>query len=738
MPEGFRELDEEIMRDMTNRIFRFGNVEIDVQNLRVTVASEIRPLEPKSFRLLLFLVENPGRALTKEEIMGEVWPDAFVSDNSLARAITQIRRVLDDDSKAPRYVETIPTVGYRFIGEITERPEAPTVAGEDVVLAPIQRSNSISESRSIKLPLGVAACLLLAAAVVWWFVAGSGSSVPYPLHVTRVSKLTSYPGDEREPAISPDGSYVAFSWSGTQNDNYDIYVVQSAGQPPLRLTTDPAPDSYPAWSPDGRQIAFIRRNREMANLIVVPSLGGPERTIHQFYRIGTDLDETQQPVLSWSQDGKGIIFSGQSRAGEKYQLFLLSVDAGAVRPISAPETTVAGDSSPAISGDGRFLAFARYLAPRNGRILVQSLGAGMVPQGQPIEVPNNRLAVHSPAWLEDGKQLLFADYTQIFQWDRKKGTIPIYAVSGVLGGMSLGPSRRDNTRQVVVAGERGYSNIWSIPLNAEGTRSTGPPQEFLRSTAGDEEPDFSPDGRRVAFVSSRGGAGEVWVADADGSNPRQVTHLGAYLLGYPKWSPDGTRVAFHARLPYVAEVYVVDVDRGAPQQITHADPGLALTSWSNNGRFLYASTLMGGISVTHRFAVQGGPVERLWEGSLACESVDGKYILYWRANTPGIFRRSSAGDLAKNPEEPLIPDFWPNNHLGGYAPVADGVYYVSGDAKGKPSPFRFFDYATHKSIDVAPPAPGLARGFAVSPDRRRILFAARSPIGGDLLSLELK
>jgi Tol biopolymer transport system component/DNA-binding winged helix-turn-helix (wHTH) protein len=727
------------MMDMKNRSFRFDDVEIDVQNLRVTVASEIRPLEPKSFRLLLFLVENPGRVLTKEVIMGVVWPDAFVSDNSLARAVAQIRKALDDDSKAPKYIETVPSVGYRFVAEIKEKPTQPgNVSEGSEISAGSLKSPGTPTHRPLKLPIVLGVCLALAVAIgVRWLVAG-GSSAPYPLHVTRVSKLTSYPGDEREPAISPDGSHVAFSWSGPGDDNYDIYVVQAGGQPPLRLTTDPAPDSYPAWSPDGRQIAFIRRNRDMADLIVVPPLGGPERAIHQFSRIGTDLDFTQHPVLSWSQDGKSIVFSGQSRAGEKYQLFLFSVDTGTVRTISSPEASVAGDSSPALSADGRFLAFARYLAPRNGRILVQALGAGIVPQGQPQEVPNSGLGVHSPAWLEDGKQLLFLDYTQIFQWEQEKGTVPIYAASGRLEGMSLGPRRRDNTRQVVVASGREDSDIWSISLNAGGTRSTGPPQDVIRSTESDAHPDFSPDGRHVTFASGRSGAEEVWVSDADGSNPRQLTHLSAHVLSYPQWSPDGTSIAFHARVPDVAEVYVVGVNRGAPQQITHADPGLALATWSNDGRFLYASTLVGGIGFTHRFAAKGGMIERLWEGALAKESVDGKYILYWKTNKPGIFRRSLTGDLTKNPEELLIPDFWPNNQLGGYAPFADGIYYVSGDAKGRAGPFRFFDYASRRSTDVAPPARGLTRGFAVSPDRRRILFAASSQIGGDLLSVELR
>src|SRR5271165_1960312 len=116
------------MMDMEGRSFLFGDVEIDVQNLRVTVNSEVRPLEPKSFRLLVFLVENPGRVLTKEEIMGVVWPDAFVSDNSLARAVTQIRRALDDDPKAPKYIETVPSVGYRFVGECTTGLNPPSVS----------------------------------------------------------------------------------------------------------------------------------------------------------------------------------------------------------------------------------------------------------------------------------------------------------------------------------------------------------------------------------------------------------------------------------------------------------------------------------------------------------------------------------------------------------------------------------------------------------------------------------
>jgi DNA-binding winged helix-turn-helix (wHTH) protein len=270
--EGFLKVDEEIMMGVRGQCYRFDDVQVDVQNLRVTVGEEIRPLEPKSFRLLVFLLENPGRALSKDEIMAAVWPDAFVSDNSLARAIAQIRKALDDDPKAPRYVETVPTVGYRFVGECEEQdavaPKGNAAAAE-----------SRSRPRRWWLLWGGVGCGLLAGIGFYVAAIERKTTDAYPLRVASVAKLTSYPGDEREPAVSPDGSAVAFSWSGAAGNNYDIYVVKPGGKAPLRLTTDAAADTFPVWSPDGGQIAFVRRKGEFAEIVMVPAGGGPERVL---------------------------------------------------------------------------------------------------------------------------------------------------------------------------------------------------------------------------------------------------------------------------------------------------------------------------------------------------------------------------------------------------------------------------------------------------------------------------
>ena len=115
------------MTELPRDVYRFGDVSLDVSNLRLTVNGEVRALEPKSFRVLRFLVENRQRVVSKDEILSAVWEGTAVSDNALTRSIAQIRKALDDDPRQPRYIETVQTVGYRFLAEMVDAPAATIV-----------------------------------------------------------------------------------------------------------------------------------------------------------------------------------------------------------------------------------------------------------------------------------------------------------------------------------------------------------------------------------------------------------------------------------------------------------------------------------------------------------------------------------------------------------------------------------------------------------------------------------
>src|SRR6201998_4135525 len=96
-------------------IFRFADVELDESNFSVTKADKVLPLEPKVFKVLQFMLHNPGRVVTKDELLDAVWSDTSVSESSLTRSVAVLRRLLGDDIHEPRYIATVPTVGYRFL-----------------------------------------------------------------------------------------------------------------------------------------------------------------------------------------------------------------------------------------------------------------------------------------------------------------------------------------------------------------------------------------------------------------------------------------------------------------------------------------------------------------------------------------------------------------------------------------------------------------------------------------------
>ena len=99
-------------------VYRFDGITLDTAAMRLLRGQQELSLEPKSFRLLQFLIENRDRVVGKEEIFRVVWLETAVTDNALTRAIAQIRKALEDDPKHPRYIDTIPTVGYRFIAPL--------------------------------------------------------------------------------------------------------------------------------------------------------------------------------------------------------------------------------------------------------------------------------------------------------------------------------------------------------------------------------------------------------------------------------------------------------------------------------------------------------------------------------------------------------------------------------------------------------------------------------------------
>ncbi len=258
---------------------------------------------------------------------------------------------------------------------------------------------SAKPSRVTWLAGALAAALGIAALIAFW--PGVGREPERTAPVYQETPLTSYPGSERAPTFSPDGSQVAFAWNGPNEDNFDIYVQVVGSANPVRITSDPAEDYNPSWSPDGRLIAFVRVVEGRRALYVVPPLGGQERRILD---AGSAYRLYGRPA--WFPDGKSLAVSVSPDLGKTAGIMQVPVEAGApevlVSPIRGTSRGFDGDFYPAFSPDGKSLAWRR----RGDRpaLLTKKLGeaASLEVAAVGFDYP-----VRGVVWSSDGGKLLF-------------------------------------------------------------------------------------------------------------------------------------------------------------------------------------------------------------------------------------------------------------------------------------------------------------------------------------------
>jgi len=375
-----------------------------------------------------------------------------------------------------------------------------------------------------------AGTLLVMAAAAWFFLRSASKPLP-PMHSVP---LTTYTGRQGHPSFSPDGSQVAFEWTGEKGDHSDIYVRLVEGGTPLRLTTNPEPAGSPAWSPDGRQIAFLRAGGAYS----VSPLGGPERKL-------TDALVTS---LAWMPDSQSLLVSSARSAGELHSISELSLRTGEMRPVTSPPPQANpgdGDYAPAVSPDGRTLAFLRRVRA-DADVYVQPLAGG------PARRRTQRSQQLTGVVWASNREVLFCSLaaTSGSMWRLVgDGISEPQAVLGALDGArdpaimhpANGPAR------LAYARTAGDANIWRMEIAPDahgGVRTVAQPASIIASTRVDISPQFSPDGKRIVFASNRDGYLELWVAASDGSGAAQLTTLKAPRTALVlRWNADRFRFA---------------------------------------------------------------------------------------------------------------------------------------------------------------------------------------------------
>ncbi|NUO74453.1 MAG: biopolymer transporter Tol [Lysobacter sp.] len=550
-------------------------VDVPLREILAPGARRARRITPKAMGVLLSLIEHQGRVVSRDALLAEVWPDTLPTNDVITQAITQLRKAFDDERGNPRYIETIAKNGYRLLTPVVwlgveadaghaarserappaaalvdpsrttaEHPAFPDAHAADAVDAiPAVAAPSARGAWSSILGVIVAVAVLVGAIVLWSMLrapappqdARAASAIPLPSE-RPYRLITSMPGFELAPTLSPDASMVAYV-AIPERARATAIMVQTTDQTQPRMLSHPsgiAEDSAPAWSPDGRWIAFLRLEPGSAcRIMMIAANGGAER------EVGT-CDHRSPPSFDWTPDSHGLVFGSMPTALGVVGMRQLDLASGEWTALNYRRGRADLDSAPRYSPDGRWIAFVRN-APLGDFWRVPAEG------GEAERLTELRADIRGWDWLPDGSGVLFGRAidgdVRMYRLDFDSGRI---TDTGIVDAQS--PVAARSREAAVFVQRKPYFGLYRVMLPAQSGGLVHVVEPLFASSARDVLPSIAPDSRQMVFVSDRSGSNGLWWADLQRPESlRMIAGVQPATRYVSSWSADARSVLVSGR-----------------------------------------------------------------------------------------------------------------------------------------------------------------------------------------------
>jgi len=472
----------------------------------------------------------------------------------------------------------------------------------------------------------------------------------------------------------------------------------------LRLTNHTSDWISSTWSPDGTQIAFHRLAADDNGIYVVPALGGPERKL-----IFTHTPYDLAAPLSWSPDGKWIAYSDRENDQSGNRNFLLNVDTLETHEFPH-DPSCRHDGFITFSHRGKELAILCVHNTTSLEYLITDL------EGKSKRsLATRHEFIHGLAWNGDDQSLLVAavppmgnGFYEIRVSDGEVRTLPVAA--------GIWPTISNDGHKLAFSLGDDHINIWRKDLQ----HPDAPAVQICASTRPQNNAQYSPDGRHIAFDSLRSGTWSVWLADSDGSNLVQITK--GPPAGYPRWSPDSRKIAFVMKEPYgLEEVYTADISDHVAHKLKTNVRESDYPYWSHDGKWIYFLGREGTGHQLFRCPAGGGDATLLVESmelTNEIESSDGKLLYFpWYFGDANMMTLALDRAGAMPQQVPQIAKIFDQLQ---WAVVPKGIYFTPQD---NPRSICFYDFATKHVREICKADKDLAAGMSISPDGRYMLYS---------------
>jgi Tol biopolymer transport system component/DNA-binding winged helix-turn-helix (wHTH) protein len=718
-------------------LIRFGPFALDPTSRELRKRGYLVKLQPQQLAVLLLLAERAGQIVSREEIHQYIWGnDTFVDfERGINFSINQIRAALGDDADKPRYIETIPRRGYRFIATIeSDEPQTADASASETPM-PRDRTSRASGDQVNASPdvnaaltaaparplfakgilIGLSLLAIVAAGLLGYGVLSTRAKHTLPKSQfpnMRITQLTSLPGEYRDPTFSPDGKQIAFIWDGENRVRGDLYVQLVGGEKPLRLThTSTGYVCCADWSPDGRQIVFGRCDDNGGGVYTIPALGGAERKITN---VVCQYSEAGDP--KWTGDGKSLVLADSCTPGAPPGIVVFSLQTGEKRCLHSPPANDDEDGNPILSPDQTTVAFLRGAA-RIPDINTVAFSGGNLRELTKEEINWTNFTL---MWSPDGKYIAYENGDRMARVPVSGGPIEFNPVYPRIGALSA--DRRRLAYVEPAAAWRSAPMVWRAKLANAGGKVVSQ-SRVLVSATGNSSAQLSPSQQQLVFESIRSGTGQIWKSNADGSDPLQLTFFEKGFPGTPRWSPDEKWIAFDYRnVTQRGQIYLIDSEGRNLRRLSSDDYVDIVPSWSRDGKAVYfASNRSGNWQVWRREISTGKETQITQHGGFAAfESYDAKTLYYSKFDRGGIWKMPVGGG-----QEVLVTGSLHLGYWGNFAVTDNSLYLVDADAKGGPA-LLYYNFQTRRLSPILTfeknPVPWTPN-LAASRDGRTLLYA---------------
>ena len=616
-----------------NTPFKIGPWLVEPELNRLTKKREVHTLEPRLMRLLVLLSETPNELVNKDDIISIVWQGLSVTDESLSQAISKLRKLLGDDPDAPTYIETIRKKGYRLLAAVK-----PTDATGNTKPAYIHK-------------IAAATMLILAAAILYW-----ASQAPTDQHDQKadflVSQLlTNAAGRERDPSISPDGSFLVYS-KLSENQNANIFLHGIGRGAADRQLTARGLNFAPVVMPDNDAVIFVRRQNTQCSVILLSLIDGAERVVG-------DCAGSSYADTAVSSDGNLIAFSARSPKQPEqppHAINLLNPTNGERSQLTTPPSGIWGDYDPVFSTDGSTLYFTRSVSEAMQDVYKIDIGSGL----------ETRLTF-------DGRNIMGlarTDGETIFASNRdgRYGMWSLDDETNTLDRMAISQSGIINPT-ISRGGRLTYEVVHRVVELQSYTEQNAQPRSILQFNAEILHPATTED--RIAFSSNRSGFFEIWDSDEAGGGLRRLTDFRSGFTAHPRYSPNGNQIAFDARPKGSSQIYVMNQDGSNLTAVSAPGSNRYAPTWLPDGSGLaYAKETSGTLELwALNFASQQEEQLTKTGGYFGYVATDGT-LFHVRPNMPGVWQ------LATGEQEPkLVIDGLEFSDWGNWRVAGETVSY---------------------------------------------------------------